>query len=464
MSSFNKFQLLDSSDSEEDQSINVPQKTFVYSSSFSTSGIKAPSSTPVEGFISCSVGTKQRFERVDLNRSAFDDEEEICDSTDDENEFVKATYGFHFSCLFKKCSTKVTEFVHPDALLDHLKHVHRLVIHDIDSVIVHLVEYITYWIERLEKTNDFGECLGKIKLDKSYFLIGDNEEDNRLREKLQKRKLVEILKIQEDERNSSAKQRRKCLFCKVVSGNRQALFKHMFLEHNFNIGLADNLVMVDEFLDVLNHKLHCLSCLYCEKVFKTRNVLRTHMRKKKHFKINPKNSLYDKYYVVNYLEKGNVESPPDSDESDKEEKSSDDWDDWEDEPQTIKCFFDEERFLTMDEVLNHLKMNHSFDLQELLEENVDFYSKVKIVNFIRSCAASTKCISCSEVFDNVPCMERHMKNEHTGKRKLHPSWNSSKFMFPVLENDAMLCSLEDADDRKDTSLNEDSLLFKLQSL
>lgn len=36
---------------------------------------------------------------------------------------------------------------------------------------------------------------------------------------------------------------------------RAALFKHMFSEHNFNIGLPDNLVNVNEFLDMLESKL-----------------------------------------------------------------------------------------------------------------------------------------------------------------------------------------------------------------
>lgn len=36
---------------------------------------------------------------------------------------------------------------------------------------------------------------------------------------------------------------------------RAVLFKHMFAEHNFNIGLPDNLVNVNEFLELLENKL-----------------------------------------------------------------------------------------------------------------------------------------------------------------------------------------------------------------
>lgn len=39
-------------------------------------------------------------------------------------------------------------------------------------------------------------------------------------------------------------------------------------------------------------------------IIKDRTVLKEHMRKKQHKKINPNNRQYDKFYVVNYLEPG----------------------------------------------------------------------------------------------------------------------------------------------------------------
>ena len=43
--------------------------------------------------------------------------------------------------------------------------------------------------------------------------------------------------------------------CFLLMLIRTVLFKHMFSEHNFNIGLPDNLVNVNEFLDLLESKL-----------------------------------------------------------------------------------------------------------------------------------------------------------------------------------------------------------------
>lgn len=44
-----------------------------------------------------------------------------------------------------------------------------------------------------------------------------------------------------------------------------------------------------------------LQCLYCEKVFRDKNTLKDHMRKKQHRRINAKNKEYDKFYIINYL-------------------------------------------------------------------------------------------------------------------------------------------------------------------
>ncbi len=95
----------------------------------------------------------------------------------------------------------------------------------------------------------------------------------------------------------------------------------MFVAHSFNIGRPDSLVYVDEFLALLRvcHlfetiNMHCcllaciitqsllggLQCLYCERVFRDRTVLKSHMRKKKHYKISAHNKAFDHFYLVNY--------------------------------------------------------------------------------------------------------------------------------------------------------------------
>jgi hypothetical protein len=63
-------------------------------------------------------------------------------------------------------------------------------------------------------------------------------------------------------------------------------------------------VFVDELLDRLQERLEKLQCLFCGNLFPDRPTLKEHMRKKQHKTINPKNTEYDKFYMINYLELG----------------------------------------------------------------------------------------------------------------------------------------------------------------
>ena len=68
--------------------------------------------------------------------------------------------------------------------------------------------------------------------------------------------------------------------------------------------IFENIVLVLLTYDFPFMSMSSLQCLYCEKVFTAAVVLRKHMRKKKHFKIAPNNRLYDRFYVINFLEPG----------------------------------------------------------------------------------------------------------------------------------------------------------------
>ena len=168
-------------------------------------------------------------------------------------------------------------------------------------------------------------------------------EDKELRKQLQMDRLEFVLEVQEEERRNEQFSRG-CLFCRQDFTNAPDLLSHMAFDHNFNIGQADNLVFIPEFLDKIDAQLEELVCLYCEKLFKSREVLKEHMRKKMHKKLNPKNKEWDKYYLVNYLEFGKTwqdfsreeseacrteEEPPSAwDDTEREENEDSEWNDW----------------------------------------------------------------------------------------------------------------------------------------
>lgn len=61
-------------------------------------------------------------------------------------------------------------------------------------------------------------------------------------------------------------------------------------------------MFVEKLINNLEKILNDLQCIYCEKTFPQRNILKEHMRKKLHKRINPQNRNYDEFYVINYLE------------------------------------------------------------------------------------------------------------------------------------------------------------------
>jgi hypothetical protein len=219
------------------------------------------------------------------------------------------TFAFWTPCVFhcplSNCPPDTIPMTNPHVVLDHLETAHKITIKKPDQCMPFLDVYISELGKRFEEIrtavifpNQVG-CMTHINIDPDT-----NPVDKQLRLELQRRKLNEVLDIQERERQIDSLVPRQCIFCRFQADNRHTLFKHFFNDHSFNIGLPDNLVEVDEFLDAMRAKLERLQCLYCERTFKTSAVLRSHMRKKKHFKINPRNQSYDRFYVINYLEPG----------------------------------------------------------------------------------------------------------------------------------------------------------------
>ncbi|MEE6480884.1 hypothetical protein FKM82_012698, partial [Ascaphus truei] len=259
-----------------------------------------------------------------------------------------------------------------DKLLKHMIIGHKLVIADV-KLIANFRRYIFYWKKRFaeQPITDFCTVIrtnseAPMENQEDYFLLCDVlPEDRVLREQLQQERLREILEQQQCERYDTSFQS-PCMFCsEEFKGNRSVLFNHMNKEHSFNVGLPDNIVYCNEFVDALHKKMDSLQCLYCEKTFRDKNTLKDHMRKKQHRKINAKNSEYDKFYIINYLELGKsweeVQSEDDRELVDNEE----DWSDWEEHPVSAVCLFCDYQADTTEKLLCHMKDNHQFDLLKI---------------------------------------------------------------------------------------------------
>lgn len=359
-------------------------------------------------------------------------------------------------CLF--CNKS---FDDKDDVQRHIVTEHKLVIADV-NLISQFQRYLLYWKARFKEqpVDDFCSTILTNTGDKDigpkeqYYLLSDVlPEDKSLRNFLQKKTLEDVLSVQQKERDDSLVSR-DCLFCREkFEGNRGLLFDHMAHDHGFNVGLPDNLVYKDEFLDLLQDKINKLQCLYCEKTFRDRIVLKEHMRKKQHRKINPKNKSYDKFYMINYLELGkNWESIQSEDDTiidtDIESDTEDDFSDWEEPGAQAVCLYCEFSSSIPEKLSSHMQELHDLDLNEIkLRLNLNFYQQVKLINYIRRQVHLGVCIGCQEKFEDRKILIDHMhEKSHTNPLSDVSAWDQPQYFFPTYENDNLLCQIEDDDD------------------
>ena len=390
------------------------------------------------------------LDQLDLHAEETSDSDSLyCSSIDtdismDEKDFEvyrSVANTLLFTCPFDSCKETVPHpFIHPQIFADHLKTAHFVIIDDFVQVLPFLQQYVNelYALRKEDSTSH-----------SDYHVWGRDKQDLEIKQSLRRKTLERVIAEQERERKEDHPLPRPCLFCKDLQSNKYALFAHMFEVHKFNIGLLDNLVYVDEFLNILECKMASKQCIYCERFFKSGSVLRKHMRKKKHFKIHPKQPLYDKYYLVNYLEPGSKveeDSPCFHSVASEGEKSDDDWNDWdEDMDEVYTCLFDSHIEKDSERIIEHMKSAHNFDLNEV-KDRFDFYCRIKIINYIRHRTMKHECMNCDSTFVDLEQLSSHMNQEKHYGIPPDSVWNQQQYFLPIYEDDAILRLLDVQDD------------------
>ncbi|XP_072027665.1 zinc finger protein 277-like [Amphiura filiformis] len=356
------------------------------------------------------------------------------------------------------CSLNLDLSQGKEEILKHIQIEHKLIIADV-NLICNFREYIEYWKKRFaqEPLKEFCSTIRKedsvTGQKRKYFLLSDAlEEDKQIREYLQRKRLQVILEAQQKERIDTSFSR-SCLFCShYFEGNRAALIDHMAFDHHFSIGKPDDLVFTKEFLDIIEEVLNSLKCLFCERTFKDRPTLKEHMRKKSHKRLNPKNRLYDRFYVINYLELGRnwqvAQSEREKDSRNNSDEENDEWQDWEEDETgaSAVCLFCSMSSPTVNKLKTHMTKQHNFDLDQM-KEGLNFYHQVKLVNYIRRRIHQTSCISCDQQCDDIHSLLDHMTTtKHIKQLPNKTEWDQPQYFFPTYENDNLLCALDEDDD------------------
>ncbi|KAF2078570.1 hypothetical protein CYY_000070 [Polysphondylium violaceum] len=406
-------------------------------------------------------------------------------TTDSESE-SENTPIVKFNCLL--CNHFETE---SRFILEHLFHQHQFVIADVNHV-ANLSSYLDHWKKQMNG-KDLKEYTTVIQTQPTqsqpvtdYYLLSDIlPEDQDLRRKLQIERLNFVLNQQHLERInpdfSSV-----CPMCPVVfKGDRSAVSAHLLDQHNFNIGLSDNLVNINELLDIIREKTIENQCLFCEKTFKSPSVLKLHMKKKKHTRLNPLNTVYDRFYLLNYLEPGKSwEDLKKEDEEDNDNQLNNvelmqqaqnelngqhhitHWDDWTENSdedaymdESAVCLFCTEQFENSDIAFDHMNVIHSFNFDQIRKEwKLDYYDSMKVLNFIRRQIYQLVCCYCGHQFQDANSLYAHLAadTQHCGVKKNNPKWADPQYLFPTYENDSILRNFEGFDEEENNQyLNEE---------
>lgn len=109
-------------------------------------------------------------------------------------------------------------------------------------------------------------------------------------------------------------------------------------------------------------------------------------------------------------------------------KNEEGWEDMEDDTEaiTVVSLFDDRTFTSAKEMLQHCKDKHGFDIWKIqIDHSLDFIGQIKLVNYIRSEVKSGNLKPDTSTPDN---------------------FNNDKYLQPVLEDDALLYSLDDVFD------------------
>jgi hypothetical protein len=226
--------------------------------------------------------------------------------------------------------------------------------------------------------------------------------------------------------------------------NLPDLFAHMFNEHRFNIGLLNNLIFVDRFLNDLEEMIKLKKqCIYCKEIFRNGTCFRKHLKSKKHFKIDAKDERWDRFYLVNYVNLSRKSSGiKEKDDVLENEDDIDDWNDLTDEiVMKTQCLFCLEINLDPEICFEHMSQAHGFCIKSLRKHNLlDFYEVMKLVNYLRHCQTHEIHPFGPDSIDNSSV---HFLRLKIPAKSL---WDKPEFYFPVYEDDPLLTAIEDFDE------------------
>ena len=274
-----------------------------------------------------------------------------------------------------------------------------------------------------------------------------------------------------------------CPVCtKLPPSPRAEVFAHMLARHGLDLGDPTRLVDVPTLLATMADRLAQCRCLCCERQFPSQAVLRKHMKHKRHYRLSLVNPAYQRFFLASYEPTPESAVPPapatgsrDSagkrDEDEGEEGGDDEDDDDEGfddglfvvDAEPTPCLFCDTLCESAPAMAQHCAAQHGFDLAATVRAlGLSFYDTVKLVNYVRHCAARGECPTCHACFGTPRAAAEHLaRSGHSNIAPHAPAvrpWDAAQYLLPQTHGtgtDPLLYSLplcgcvftdDDADD------------------
>lgn len=316
----------------------------------------------------------------------------------------------------------------PYKMLRHLKEAHGVDIKEPEACFPFFDRYLFTLPERAHMSREDFERL-----------------DVGIRIRLQTDRLKDILETQERERHTLYNLPTTCLFCEFEGPELPITFQHMFLIHKFNIGQLENLVMVRAFLSLLKKKIDDGVCIFCEHPYGSKEELLKHMRMRQHFKIHPRNHIYDQFYISNYVTiKGSEQQHQQEGEEEFEDDTWEDLDDLEDTK--TSCIFCCSVLESPEALFEHISTKHNYDLSAHLRK-LTLEERFQYINCLRYHQQHLKCINCQAEFENETDWQAHYTQNQPHITN-YVVWREPQYLFPAFNenDDPLLYSLDFEED------------------
>ncbi|KAK7322617.1 hypothetical protein VNO77_26006 [Canavalia gladiata] len=147
------------------------------------------------------------------------------------------------------------------------------------------------------------------------------------------------------------------------------------------------------------------------------------------------------------------EEEEDDDDDEEEEQVWDDWEGDEGDPQSeFLCLFCDSHYGSCGSLFDHCASLHRFDFYAIRKTlNLDFYASFKLINFIRSQVAESRCWSCG-----ITCQSNHELQNHlhdvTHFNDIKTLWDDDRYLKPFMQDDSLLYSFDEYNEGEDEQI------------